>query len=146
MLATTGFSLTKFAGNNREIPQCATQDQLSSSFKEISLSSKEGPPEQKTLGLEWNTENDILEIRKTKPTSCSNRAITRRKALSQLNSSFDPLGLWCPFMLKLKLCYSHIVKQTQTWYNLVPPELQREWSELILGETDIVSLDTPSLF
>ena len=143
LLATTGFSLTKFACNNREILQCATQDQVSPPFKAITISSKEVLPEQKILGLVWNTENDMLEIRKTESVSRINPSITRRKALSQMNSYFDPLGLWCPFMLKLKLCYSHIVKQTQTWDDLAPPELQRKWNEVVLEMEQISSSRYP---
>ena len=54
-----------------------------------------------------------------------------KKALSSLNLYFDPLSLWCPFYVNLKLCYSQIAACTGGWDDEVSDELRTEWNELM---------------
>jgi len=51
LLATTGFMLTKFASTSLEILESIDQERLAPKLKKITLSSKEGLPEQTTLGM-----------------------------------------------------------------------------------------------
>ena len=66
--------------------------------------------------------------------------LTRRKALSYLNSYFNPLGLWCPFFVKLKLCYSEIVVETNGWVDKIHPKLERKWKGITLDLKNLSSL------
>ena len=143
LLSTTGFTLTKFASNSLEVLESIGQDRLAPTLKEISFSSQEGLPEQKTLGMVWNTANDRMELQNAKAARQKDDNLTRRKALSQLNSYFDPLGLWCPFMLKMKLCYSLIVSRTCSWDDPVPEELQEQWNMLASEMNQLSSLTIP---
>ena len=110
ILATTGFVLTKFSSNCREVLADVDESSLAPSLKEINLS-KDGLPQQKALGLSWDAESDQIKLSNLKapPPSVD---ITRRSALSYLNSHFDPLGLWSPCFVRLKVCYSKIVANT----------------------------------
>ena len=143
LLSTTGFTLAKFASNSLEVLESLGQDCLAPKLKKISFSSPEGLPEQKTLGMVWNPANDKMELLNAKAAWQKNDNLTRRKALSQLNSFFDPLGLWCPFMLKMKLCYFLIVSRTCSWDDPVSEELQEQWNVLASEMNQLLSLAIP---
>jgi len=141
LLATTGFVLTKFSSNCREVLENVENDSLAPSLREINLA-KDGLPQQKALGLSWDAESDRIIFGSKNPPD-PNVAITRRVALSYLNSHFDPLGLWCPYMVKLKLCYSKIVSHTNSWDEKVNEDLAQEWTQILKEMQDITSLSFP---
>ena len=143
LLSTTGSTLTKFASNSLEVLESIGQDRLALTLKEISFSSQEKLPEQKTLGMVWNTVNDKMELQNAKAAWQKDDNLNRRKVLSQLNSYFDPLGLWCSFMLKMKLCYSLVVRRTCSWDDCVPKELQEQWNMLASEMNQLLSLAIP---
>ena len=69
--------------------------------------------------------------------------MTRRLALSRLNAYFDPLGLWSPFFVALKLCYSRIVEDITGWDDYVNTELTHEWNLLLDELASLSSLSVP---
>ena len=68
LLATTGFALTKFLSNSRDVLEDLQKDSLAPSLREINLA-EDGQPQQKALGLSWNAESDriIFVTRVCKP-------------------------------------------------------------------------------
>ena len=141
MLATTGFELTKFSSNSRQVLANISSEELAPRLKSLDLA-KDGLPKQKTLGITWDSERDILELRGKQHGSIYD-PLTRRSALSTLNSYFDPLGLWCPFFVKLKCCYSEIVVSTEGWDDEVCQDLQQEWNAILSELEGITSLAVP---
>ena len=141
LLASTGFTLTKFSSNCADILKDVNRDNLAPPFKEINLA-KDGLPQQKTLGMLWNADRDCMELHSKDVTDTPGN-LTRRKALSYLNSYFDPLGLWCPFFVKLKLCYSEIVVETNGWDDKIHPELEQKWKGITLDLKNLSSLPFP---
>ena len=91
LLATTGFVLTKFSSNCRDVLEDVEKDSLAPSLREINLA-KDGLPQQKELGLSWNAKSDRIMFC-NKSLQASKFALTRRTTLSYLNSYFDPLGV-----------------------------------------------------
>ena len=143
LLATTGFVLTKFSSNCAEVLEDTAKENLAPSLKELNLA-KDGLPEQKTLGMWWNAERDCLEMH-AKNSTTTEANLTRRTALSYLNSYFDPLGLWSPYFVGLKLVYSEIVLETKGWDDNVQPELTEKWNEKVSGMQKLCSRTIPRL-
>ena len=57
-------------------------------------------PVTKTLGLSWNSVNDVLTIPKSsKPAEFD---VTKRNVLSKIATIFDPLGFISPVVVKAK--------------------------------------------
>ena len=90
LLATTGFVLTKFASNSKEVLTDLNSECLAPSLRTINFFEEELPC-QKTLGICWDAETDNFRLNE-KNVAIGNGNLTRRKALSYLNSYFDPLG------------------------------------------------------
>ena len=128
LLATTGFVLTKFSSNCRDVLEDVEIDSLTA--------------KQKVLGLSWNAESDRIIFR-NKSLQASKFALTRRTALSYLNSYFDPLGLWCPYFVKLKLCYSTVVANNSGWDDEVSDEVRKKWNQTVEEVQGLTSLSFP---
>ena len=90
-----GFNLTKFISNNTTVLKSIPNDSRRTVVKneELALGCL---PEDKALGVKWDTQKDTLEFT-IKPVE---KPSTRRGLLSMLSSVYDPLGLGAPFMLK----------------------------------------------
>ena len=142
LMETTGFVVTKFSSNCKEILDGLDPDCLAPSLKNRNLS-KDGLSEQKTLGIAWEAEKDEIVVRVRRSEQRAYSRLTRRLALSRLNSYFDPLGLWSPFFVALKLCYSRIVEDTTGWDDYVNTELTQEWNLLLDELASLSSLSVP---
>ena len=113
-------------------------DDLAPQLREINFSN-EDLPSQRALGICWNAETDSTSLKEHSSTSVHG-VLTRRKALSFVNSQFDPLGLWSPCFVNLKLCYSKIVANTAGWDDEVTEELCNEWNEYLSEIQSVTSL------
>ena len=100
---------------------------------------------EKVLGLTWSLEKDVFEFKskvliKTKVSTKQYTnlndlradppaSLTRRQALSQLNSIFDPLGLATPFTVKAKVLMRRTweANRADDWDESLPPSLLAEW-------------------
>ena len=142
LMETTGFVVTKFSSNCKEVLDGLDPDCLAPSLKNINLS-KDGLPEQKTLGIAWDAERDEIVVRVNRSEQRAYSRLTRRLAISRLNSYCDPLGLWSPFFVALKLCYSRIVEDTTGWDDYVNTELTHEWNLLLDELASLSSLSVP---
>ena len=68
LLATTGFVLTKFSCNSKEVLEGIDQEHLAPQLKTINPS-KDGLPQQRTLGVSWDAESDQLQLHLRKSNS-----------------------------------------------------------------------------
>ncbi|XP_064107500.1 uncharacterized protein LOC135216265 [Macrobrachium nipponense] len=87
----------------------------------------EGSDLVKVLGLHWNYKTDHLSI---KPPSFEEAPLTKRLLLSNLSKVFDPLGLFAPIIVRAKVLMQKIWKLSKRWDDVLPPELQEEWSKI----------------
>ena len=66
------------------------------------LDKDDGEPVGKVLGMEWDTENDMLKY-SAKRINLIRRETTKRECLSTIYSLYDPLGLLTPIIVTAKI-------------------------------------------
>ena len=103
MCAAGGLKLTKFISNHPDVLSAI--------------------PEERALGVLWNTDNDTL---------CFNidimeKSLTRRGLLAMLSSIYDPLGLVSPFLLKGRKTLQELCKDSFQWDHPIPENIKQQW-------------------
>ena len=99
LLSKGGFRLTKWCRNSRKDLSNIPESELAPCLKGHDLDGK--LPIKRALGALWNTEEDSFVF-----TSClPGAAFTRRQILSVISSTFDPLGMIAPYILRAKLFF-----------------------------------------
>ena len=78
-----------------KIPVDLQSDEKSKTFELEPLNSS-------ILGLKWNVESDTLEVSRG-PQKRFPITVTQRAVLSLVSSVFDPLGLFAPFTIKMRM-------------------------------------------
>ncbi|XP_067945160.1 uncharacterized protein [Watersipora subatra] len=99
-------------------------------------------PEQRTLGLQWSTRNDVFKFInnvKTKPD-------TKRGILSVVSQLYDPLGFIAPFTLTGKLILQKINKEDSDWDKPVSADISREWEKWLQKLPEIESISIPRCY
>lgn len=121
--ATANIRLHKFLSNEKtilkQIPEterCITDKELLSTL-----------PTQRTLGLNWNSEQDVFEFSSDLIVS----KVTKRGILSVISSIFDPLGFLSPFSLKGKAILQDICKKKLGWDDKIGDDLEKKWDNWI---------------
>lgn len=117
-LAKGGFNLTKWASNRETV------------LKTIPIETKtvkgsqtiDSQPQERVLGIGWNTEMDTLEIKYKSPDPTPP---TRRTILGAMSSSFDPMGFAAPFLLQSKILLQDLCKLG--WDEQIPPDKVKVW-------------------
>ena len=81
----------------------------------------------KVLGMEWETEADILQFRINKLNA--KNETTKRECLSTICSIYDPVGLLAPVTVSAKIILRKVwaAQPSIDWDDPLPTELQREW-------------------
>ncbi|XP_028413930.1 uncharacterized protein LOC114536783 [Dendronephthya gigantea] len=82
--------------------------------------------ETKILGMGWNKAQDRLSVVVNKERDA---ASTKREALSQVASVYDPLGLVSPTTLVAKLLYREMCEEQLAWDEELNGSLKRRWKE-----------------
>ena len=118
-LAGGGFQLTKWICNSekvmKEIPPDDRSVALSKTFEAEPLAPS-------ILRLQWNVESDSLEICRGTGKEVPAK-ITQRIVLSHVSSVFDPLGLFSPFTVRMRLLLKGVWKKHgQSWDEELSPE------------------------
>ena len=80
-------------------------------------------PEDKALGVKWDTEKDTLEFKM----KLVEKPSTRHGLLSMLSSVYDPLGLGAPFMLKRRQIIQQLWQEKLQWDQQIDERLAYEW-------------------
>ena len=118
MCAAGGFKLTKFISNHPDVLSAI--------------------PEERALGVLWNTDNDTL---------CCNinimeKPLTRRGLLAMLSSIYDPLGLVSPFSLKGRKTIQELCKGSFQWDHPIPENIKQQWIKWKsnLGKLNIIKI------
>ena len=84
--------------------------------------------ETKLLGLPWNKKEDTLSV----DTVNKEPATTKRSALSQLASVYDPLGLISPTTLLGKVLYRKMCEAHHSWDTELAVEIAKQWKDWCL--------------
>ena len=121
MCAAGGFKLTKFLSNNPEVLELIPEEDRRIGVKNQDLLAGK-LPEEKALGVLWNTNEDTLGFRIT----LMEKPLTRRGLLAMLSSVFDPLGLVAPFLLKGRKIIQVLCKGNFKWDDPIPEDIQHQ--------------------
>ena len=78
----------------------------------------------KILGMGWNKSEDTLSVIVNNEESA---ATTKRKALSQVASIYDPLGIVSPTTLVAKLLYREMCDEQLAWDEEFNSSMKRRW-------------------
>ena len=119
-----GFELHKLSSNSVEVLKSVPPESRCSTTQSLEVGVGRLPI-QRALGIEWDTENDVLQF-SVKP---NEKAPTRRGMLSVVSSIFDPLGFISPFILRGKQILKELCRDGLGWDDPVPETLLMRWNE-----------------
>ena len=122
------FHVKKWLSNAPEVLRDVPKDDLATGVKDFEPENGEHSS-HKTLGVAWLPTTDEMVLKCRPDPSLQDGVLTQVNALSQLNSYYDPLGLWSPFFVRLKKIYSGIAKSVESWTEAVPEEAALKWKE-----------------
>ena len=82
------------------------------------------------MGMQWIVENDTLEVCRGADKEVPNK-ITQRAVLSFAASVFDPLALFAPFTMRMRILLKTLwAKSGQQWDHKIEVEDERSiWKE-----------------
>ncbi|KAK3752635.1 hypothetical protein QZH41_000499 [Actinostola sp. cb2023] len=130
-LATANIRLHKVISNSVEVMEALPADDRAKDVRDLDLR-KEALPTQRSLGVQWNLQEDKFTFKVSTP----DKPFTRRGVLSVVNSIYDPMGLAVPVTLKGKLLLQKLVSMGKTrngdnlgWDDPLPDDLMRQWKQ-----------------
>ncbi|XP_076065140.1 uncharacterized protein LOC143039170 [Oratosquilla oratoria] len=94
----------------------------------------------KVLGIKWDVENDCFFF-VSKGVQTQN--VTRRVMLSQLASTYDPLGLILPIIVPAKILFQEATRLKISWDESIPISLCQKWLKWIASLYEISRLRFP---
>ena len=105
-----GFNLKKFISNSTTVLKSIPDYSRRTAVKNEQLALV-CLPEQKALGVKWDTEKDTLGF----TIKLVEKPSTRRRLRSMLSSVYDPVGLGAPFMLKGRQIIQQLYQDKLEW-------------------------------
>lgn len=120
MLKKGGFELRKWVSNSPELT--SNFDFNTTEHITINLDNNES---LKTLGLQWNSHNDVLQY--SILTHITTSRITKRTILSSISQIFDPLGLIGPVVILAKILMQRLWQLHIAWDESVPTDIHSTW-------------------
>jgi hypothetical protein len=122
LLSRSGFNLTKWIGNSREVLRTVPEVEWSKEFKTLDLD-QELLPAERTLGVLWQVESDTYGF----DVHPEERPFTRRGLLSTVSSVYDPFGFVSPFVLRAKMLFQELCRIKYGWDDPMPTEIKEQW-------------------
>ena len=98
LLKLGGFNLTKWTSSKRDVLAALRPFGLATPSLDLDL---EKLPLERTLGVMWDSELDVLTF-KIKKRPETELCLTKRMFLSVITSIYDPLGLVAPVIFLMK--------------------------------------------
>ena len=121
VLKDGGFNLRKFSSNSKS---------LNKKLQEQDLWNDKEPTQTRILGLIWSFEQDTLTFSKPAKNKCKEQVTTKREALQNLMSHFDPLGLLSALTMPLTNQFSKFCDKKYVWDEKLSNEDRDEWNNL----------------
>ena len=122
LLTLSGFHLTKWISNKREVLEEIPDSELTKELKSIDLEIDELPVER-ALGMQCHVELDKFQHRIIP----NNKPFTRRGILSIVSSIYDPVGLVSPVIFRAKLILQRLCHKKLGWDERIPDEELLDW-------------------
>lgn len=82
----------------------------------------------KTLGIQWNPKTDKFSFKRYNPTE--NKVLTKRILLSEVSSSYDPVGWISPIIIKGRILVQKLWTLKLDWDEPVPDFINHEWRKI----------------
>ena len=144
LLSRGGFRLTKWTSNDRQVLANIPESERAKSVINLDLDEL---PVERTLGVQWNVENDefgFKVVAMKKPT-------TRCGILPVASSVYDPLGFLAPFTLSAKLMLQELCKKKIGWDEEIVGEELSRWEHWLadlprLSEINVKRCYKPASF
>lgn len=134
--------LHKIASNSQELLKHFPSTELSGAKKQELGENDTAAPVERTLGLQWNTEEDTFTFShdfKTKPA-------TRRGILSTVASLYDPLGFISPVVLKGRAILQKVCEDGVDWDNALSDEVVERWRDWLDSLCHLQAIRIPRSF
>ena len=117
-----GFNLTKWNSNVPKILQTTLQ---SMAVERIIGDKSLNDQLQRTLGIEWNTREDVFRF----SLRLMDRPVTRRGVLAYVASLFDPIGFAARVLLPAKILLQRLCKMHVDWDSPLPDVERYIWDK-----------------
>ncbi|XP_057366742.1 uncharacterized protein LOC130687585 [Daphnia carinata] len=143
LLQLGGFNLTKWTSSSRTAIATLREFGLASPTLDLDL---EKLPVERTLGVIWDSERDMLTFKIRKPPN--NVTLTKRAFLSIISSVYDPLGLVAPVIFVMKSLLQDIWTNEERigWDDVVPETLSQRFYGWYDHLENLESLSVPRCF
>ncbi|XP_043246524.1 uncharacterized protein LOC122394039 [Amphibalanus amphitrite] len=125
LLEKGGFSLKKFTSNSSAF-MSSIQTGDRSKAMQTCTGVGESLPEERALGVVWDTENDLLRV-SINATSLRAKPLTRRGILSAVSSIYDPLGLVSPTIICGRKILQDLCRTREIWDKEIPAQQRSDW-------------------
>ena len=109
------FNLRSWASNSRDITDLAFKDDVCDSGNPVNV-----------LGLQWNTQTDVLSLTTKSPLPTATSLVTKRDVLRESSKVYDPLGLLSPVTIKAKIFIQTLWQHNVEWDEPLLDEIQRQ--------------------
>ena len=125
-LKRSDFTLKKWASNCPEVLEILlSEDHLESN--EFTLNAESSP----SLGLEWIIAKDWSQDCRGPSKECS-QEVTQRVVLSFVSSVFDPMGIFAPFTMRMRMLLKGIwIRFGQSWDERIDAEDKKTFIEWV---------------
>ena len=126
LLARSGFRLTKWYSNEREVLTTIPESERAKSVVNLDL---EKLLTETALGLKWNIEEDkfVWEVSEKMLQRVSQEPVRRRGIVSAVYSLFDPLGFIAPYAMKAKLLLQTLSRKRLGWDDTLEETNKEQW-------------------
>ena len=115
--AEAGFNLRKWTTNSKELRKIKP-------FNENPAGECIG-----VLGMRWNPDQDVINLNSTE--FQFNQNLTKRNILSMLSSFFDPLGIFLPVTIRMRMLFQKLVTEKLNWDESIPAEAESEIASVL---------------
>ena len=95
----------------------------------------------KTLGVQWNSCQDIFRLEVLKPNN--QKEVTKRALVSDLGKTFDALGWYSPTIIKAKILLQRLWEAKFDWGEPVLQPILDEWLQWRSELTQITEVSIP---
>ncbi|GFW08076.1 uncharacterized protein TNCV_2978442 [Trichonephila clavipes] len=136
LLKSGGFIFRKWSSSHPKVLQDLDISLLAS--KPIhSLGDEES--KQRVLGLIWNLKTDSIQVKVVHEEIVK----TKRQLLSVIAQVFDPLGLFSPSVITLKIMLQELWKSKAFWDDPIPSSILENWNKFTKESKYLNSISIP---
>ena len=140
MLATAGMHLHKWCANH---PALMKNIDVIDQEKSSTDQADSGRATVKALGIIWCPEREEFSFKWKKDMQ---RVISKREILSAIASTFDPLGLISPVVVRLKIFMQQLWKLELGWDDELSATTSQEWMNLNENMNLLEQINVPRCF